>query len=90
MTEDLGRMLQSLANGRNRSRSPGTRWEADDVAMAILDSTGTVRWEKEGCGIHDRMVHDVIIIVQEGRSILSAQPYPIKECPAAIHIPQCK
>ena len=58
--------------------------------MAILDSTGTVRWEKEGCSIHDRMVFDVIIIVQEGRSILSAQPYPIKECPAASHIPQCK
>ena len=57
--------------------------------MAILDSTATVR-EAEGCSIHDRMVHDVIIIVQEGRSILSAQPYPIKECPAAIHIPQCK
>ena len=56
------------------------------MAMAILDSTGTVRWQKEGCSIHDRMVHDVIIIVQEGRSILSAQPYPIKECPAAVHI----
>ena len=59
------------------------------MAMAILDSLATVR-EAEGCSIHDRMVFDVIIIVQEGRSILSAQPYPIKECPAAIHIPQCK
>ena len=59
------------------------------MAMAILDSTGTVR-EAEGCSSHDRMVHDVIIIAQEGRSILSAQPYPIKQCPAAIHIPQCK
>ena len=56
-------MLQSLANGRNRSRSPGTRWEADGVAMAILDSTGTVRWQKEGCSIHDRVVLDVIMMV---------------------------
>ena len=31
--------------------------------MAILDSTGTVRWQKEGCSIHDRMVLDVIRMV---------------------------
>ena len=31
--------------------------------MAILDSTGTVRWQKEGYSSHDRVVLDVIMMV---------------------------